>query len=250
MNPLTVRFRSRMSALAALCLLHGPLTALTIPVQDGDFTPTDWTHEVRFDAGFDTVNTTVTQVGSGGNPGSYRNIGYAMAWNGSQTYGSVYVLNRFVDSSYDPATQGAINFLNYAEQQTRTGANWSPALVAGNPLIFQDGKVFIGPGFVFGPTDYAWSAYADNSLLATEFQELSGMSLIPTSHPEFGIGGAVLQFGYARSNSYSFPSSISHAIDNWSMTLDVTPIPEPASAALGLGSLALGLVLWRRRCAG
>lgn len=237
-----------MAALASMLLLAQPLAAApTITILDGDFEPANWTHEVRFDSGFSTVNTAVAQIGSGGVPGAYRNIGYAMDHNGTQIYGTVYVLNRFGGGSYTPSAQGAINFIDYSEQQTRTGSNWAPALVGANPLIFQGGKVFLGPGFNFGPNDFSWTTHTDTNLVASEFMELNGMSVIVSSNPDFGLSGGTMQFGYARANSYSFDSSISHAIDNWSFALDVTPVPEPSTCVMAAGLLALALRRCRRR---
>jgi len=232
-----------MVALAgSLLVMESVLASSTVIIKDGDFLPASWSHEVRFDSGFDTVNTTITQVSTGGSPGSYRMIGYAMDHNGTQLYGSVFILNIFEADSYTPSTQGAVNLINYFEQQTRTGANWSPALVAGQPIISQGGKIFIGPVFNFGPNDHSWTTYMDDLLAASDFVELNGMNVITSSNPDFSSSGSTMKFGYARSNSYSFDSSISHAIDNWSFSLSVTPIPEPSSFVISAGFLGLALI--------
>lgn len=239
--------KTLLRSLALTSALAASLSeAATIVVSDGTFAPANWTYEVRFDVGLSGVTENVTQVGSGGVPGAYRSISYALAHSGVQTYGSVYVINRFADT-YTPATQGAISSLTYSENQTRLFADWSPALVGASAALFQDGRVFLGPWFNFGPGNFSWTSLSQVGLGATDFGELVGMNYAPTSHPDFSASGSPLQFGYVRANSYSFSSSLGHAIDNWSFTLETTPIPEPATLSALAGGLALGWVLLRRR---
>lgn len=234
-----------MATLVGQLAIIEPLAAAsTVVIEDGEFQSANWTNEVRSDSGLNTVTATITQVASGGIPGSYRRIGYSMDHNGTLTYGSLYVLNIFEAVQYTPSVQGAVNFVNYFEQQTRLSATWGPSMVGAQPLIFQGGKVFVGPGFNFGPNDNSWTSHSDSNLVASDFKELDGMTAILTSHPDFSLTGSAMKFGYARSNSTSFDAGISHGIDNWSYTLNVTPIPEPSSLALGAGFL--GLALFRR----
>lgn len=234
-------FPFRFSLLPRCLLVALPtLPAAAYTVGDGFFDPADWSHEVRYDAGFSEVLETVAQSLSGGNPGAYRSVGYSMTWSGVAVYGSVYVISRHLDFNYEPTTLGAITAVTYEEDQTRLSAAWPDAKVAGTPVLFQAGKVFLGPGFVFGPADSSWSQRVFTDLVATHFAELDGMTIVAGSHPDFSATGASISFGYARSNSYSFSSSISHGIDNWFFTVTSAPsIPEPAASA-GLAA-AVGL---------
>lgn len=231
--------------LLALVSIATPALASAFSVSDGTFAAADWTHEVRFDSGFISVTESVGQSPSGGAPGAYRQIGYAMAWAGTQTYGSVYVISRYTAAAYSPAALGAIGSISYDEDQTRVFADWSPALVAGNPVIFQAGKTYLGPNFVFGPNDLQWAHHAAAALTATDFVELSGMNVLTDSHPDFSASAPDLGFGYSRSNSYSFSSSLAHGIDNWSFS--IASVPEPAAAPVLAGLAALGLGVLRRR---
>jgi MYXO-CTERM domain-containing protein len=229
------------------CLPVCALTGRAYTAADGFFDPLDWSYEVRYDIGLSSVGASVSQVPTGGNLNSFQQTSYSMNWSGVQTYGSVYVISRHLDFSYDPSVFGAISSIDYTEDQTRTSAAWSPAQVAGYSVLFQSGKVFLGTGFVFGPADFNWSERTTPGLTAADFVELDGMSVLPASHPDFSSAGSVINFGYARSNSYSFSSAISHGIDNWSFT--VVSIPEPASGAAmaGLAVFALPFVRRRRR---
>lgn len=220
-------------------------TANAFTAADGFFDPVDWSYEVRYDIGLSSVGASVSQMPTGGYPNAFQQMSYSMDWSGVQTYGSVYVIARHLGFSYDPSAFGAISSVDYAEDQTRTSAAWSPAQVAGYSVLFQSGKVFLGTGFVFGPTDFNWSERTTLGLTAADFVELDGMNVLLGSHPDFSATGSAINFGYARSNSYSFSSTISHGIDNWSFT--VASIPEPANGAALAGFAALALPLLRRR---
>lgn len=231
--------------LVIACLPVFALTGSAYTAADGFFDPLDWSYEVRYDIGFTSVGTTVSQVPTGGNLNSFQQISYSMDWSGVQTYGSVYVISRHLDFSYDPSVFGAIASIDYAEDQTRVSSAWAPAQVAGYSVLFQDGKVFLGAGFVFGPNDFNWSQRTVPNLIANDYVELDGMNVLTASHPDFSATGSPIGFGYARSNSYSFSSSIAHGIDNWSFT--VSSIPEPATGAALAGLAAFAFPLLRRR---
>jgi hypothetical protein len=238
----------RLPAARFLLALLPALPAAAYTIGDGVFDPSDWSHEVRFDAGFTGVSASVSQVANGGNLGPYRSIGYSMTWAGTQVYGSVYVISRHLDFVYDPSVLGAIASLSYEEDQTRLSAGWSPALVAGNAVLFQAGKIYLGPNFVFGPNNLSWTERSFTGLTAADFVELDGMNVLTESHPDFSASAPTLGFGYSRSNSYSFSSSISHGIDNWFFTVEsAAPVPEPAAAAGLAGLAALGCAALRRR---
>lgn len=230
-------------ALGSYGASHSSVCAATVVISDSNFAPTDWTYEVRYDVGFASVGESVAQQLTGGNPNTFREISYSMAYSGAQLYGSVYVLNTLSGQGYDPSTQGAISSLAYSEDNTRIFADWSPAQVSGYPLLTQNGKVFLGPGFVFGPNDNDWQNKTLTNLDASSFRELFGMDLLPDSHPDFSDSGGQLSFGFARSNSYSFNANIGHGIDNFNVTLESAPEPTRT----GLLALSMTWLFYRRR---
>jgi hypothetical protein len=243
-------YQSINLTLAVFSLLASINTAIatTQTIGDGQFDLSDWAHEVRYDIGFSSVGESVTQSPSNGNPGAYRETSYSMTHSGIQLYGSIYLISRNLDFTFNPSAQGPITSLDYSEDNTRTFAGWSPALVSGYGVVFQEGKTYLSTGFVFGPIDNNWQTKEIKALTATDFIELVGMTIDSNSHPDFSVTGSTLEFGYARSNSYSFSSSIGHGIDNWFYDINYSPIPEPY--AIYSASLILGLVLYSRRSRG
>lgn len=223
------------------------LSAATVVISDGTFTPAMWTDEVRFDVGLSSASTVIVQQSSGGNPGFFRQTSYTLAHSGVQTYGAVYVLNAFHGQTYTPSLQGAISSLAYSEDRTRLSATWSPSLVGSAPGVWQNGKFYVGPGSNFGPADNNWQTLSLTGLKATDFVELSGLGSVAGSHPDFSASGSELVFGYARANSTSFSASISQGIDNWSFTLDTSPVPEPSRSILLLVGLSVCGMRRRRK---
>jgi hypothetical protein len=230
----------------SLALSAAGLQGATVVISDGTFAPADWTSEVRFDVGLSSAGTTITQVGSGGSPGAYRQTSYTLVHSGLQTYGAIYVLNAFQAQTYTPSAQGAINSLSYAEDRTRLSASWAPSLVGAMPALFQNGKYYVGPNSNFGPADNFWQTYTTTGLLATNFIELSGTIGVMGLHPDFSATGSTITFGYARANSTSFNATLSQGIDDWNVTLDTVAVPEPSRATLLLAGV-LSICSRRRR---
>lgn len=233
-----------------------PAGAATLTIADSTFANSDWTSQSLYDTGFTSVALSNGQSFSDGNAAPFRSTSYSMVWSGVQTYGSVYAWSFYQGATFTPSSQGAVNTLDYTEDNKRIFADWSPAAVAANALLRQNGSVYIGPFYVFGP-DQFWQTKSYSGLTASDFIEvnLGGDGQLAwnySAHPDFSATGSTLEFGYSRSNSYSFTSSIGHGIDNWAYTLNYTPtavVPLLPSAWL-LGSGLLGLIgVARRRLA-
>lgn len=250
-------------------LLVGAMLALTcLPaaaavVADATFANTDWTL-TQFNAG-NGGTVTGTQVLTGGNPGSFRNVTDALnaAPAGSETI--VLSTNIYTPFTYNPSASGAIASLNYTEDAACTGGcfgngqSTGPALLqGGNLYILSSSSVITGPGA-------GWVTHPLSALTAADFGLVSVTPTTisnPAQHPDFSAGAAPIQFGYFRANGTSVNGpayTLTAGIDNWQVTINTATAPPVASSTpvptMGLLELAVlagllasvGLVYARRR---
>ena len=212
-------------------------SADTITIADGDFASVDWLATVSKTTGGATQ--TVTQANSGGNPGAYRSMTHTLPGPSS-----IVVIHQYLGMSYDPSTQGAIDFVDYSEDRIQFNAPFSGAAIGARPALLQDGNWFFGPNITF--TNSNWQSVNLTGLTSADFVGSGGLT------PDFSASGSVISFGYTRSNTNNNSTSLietNSGIDNWSFVLTTQPVsavPVPAAVWL-FGSGLLGLVGVARR---
>jgi hypothetical protein len=235
MSPTTaVRYFSAL-ILTALSL-HAAIISLPT---DGTMSASNWT-TAKFADSEGTASFSTSQAASGGNPGSY--------WNVSQTYGpraatpsaTIALAHLHNSFTWNPATQGVLNTVsvNFHADVFNHGASNAVAL---GLVLLQNGTYYTH--FISAPSQGpSWTAYSATDINATDFS--SGLD-----NPNFSATGSLLEFGVYTSNGTALGSvsTTTTGIDNVSLALNVTPIPEPASTAILLSLVALGLVATQRR---
>jgi hypothetical protein len=184
---------------------------------DDTFNDSDWTRFAEHQSGPLFFEETAEQRTSGGNPGAYRHMTHY--W-GSGTQVFVFHLNN--NAIYDPSAQGAIVSINYSADII--GFYYSPnfGVFGDGILIEQDGRLFrtVTQG---NPFNNLWQTKSFTGLTADNFTALDDL----VSHPDFSSAGSPIKFGYIRANTiFTTPATLSHGIDNWSVTISTVPIKQ------------------------
>lgn len=214
------RHRGRWNVLLAL-LIAGHAAAQTFV--EGDFGPGSFTTQ-KAEVGGGSV-TAIQQ--SGGNPGSALAIttmipagsppgGFCANWE--------WIFITMTGAFVDPSATGGIASIDFSLDSSPLGAGMLQSQV---PALVQGGKIFLASGIATS-TSGGWTSTSASGLDASLFFEV--VDLPPceftdiTSHPDFGVGGALIQLGFGRGNSSAFGGDpVAHgfsvAADNWSMTV-------------------------------
>ena len=154
---------------------------------------------------------TVTNSATGGNLGGYRQMTHT-----EPSPSNIGVLHSFTGSTYDPATQGAIRHLHYAEDRIQINPPFNGAAIGTNFTAQQAGTthfVVIGANGAFA--SQVWERIGLRRLLTSDF-------ILTAPALDFTAAGAPITFGYQRGNTNN-PGGVTitttHGIDNWTVVV-------------------------------
>ncbi len=231
-------------------LLSWQSLAAAVTVSDGTFADADWTI-ASFSSGSGGTSTAV-QVGSGGNPGSYRNVTDMLTGGGVESV--VAGVSIYGPFTYTPTASGAIGSIDYSEDAACTSGCFGQGQSTG-PAVLQSGNYYTlcGPVIITG-TGASFINHALTGLTAADFGLValtSTNTCDPSVHPNFSAGGAPIQFGFFRANGTGPGGggyTLAAGIDNWSVTILApsatgAPIAVPALGPLEMSLLALAIGL-------
>lgn len=230
-------------ALAALAAATAATSAQATAFFDGTFVDTDWTAQKLFDnsnSGSGGASATIGQVGTGGNPGAYRQTVNDWLGTGGFEYGHVSTV-----AAYNPSIEGAITSMDFSYDARYfgfSGSGANPLAVAYLPFLMQGGSTYQGPYAT--ATQNSWVPFDFMNLMASDFTLTTGSG---PANPDFSATGGAIMFGYLTSNGSGFTGTheTTSGIDNWRVEVHNAQVPEPASLSLfGLGLAGLG---WARR---
>ena len=220
----------------------------SVNFSDGTFNDSDWAITVLGAGNGGTA--TASQVLSGGNPGSFRQITEIVnaAPNGSSE-SVVLAFNEKLGATFNPGTTGAISSIDYSEDAMSTGQGFAPAFIQGGTIYVYD---------LLGTAPSTWTSETEPGLTAGTFVSSSafGVSGGPVTNPDFSTAGAPLTFGFVRTTASGNGGggfATIGGIDNWSLTVNYNPsavaVPLPSSVWGGsalIGGLCLAAAARRR----
>ncbi|HLZ20741.1 MAG TPA: hypothetical protein VKQ30_01275 [Ktedonobacterales bacterium] len=227
--------RAVLAIVSIAALVVGPLwggLALGAPAptfSDGTFNNADWTAPPNYKI-FDTTPAasgmfTAFQVATGGSPlsPSYGTDAYRRVTHDFDGPGGVVFAHLKFAAIYDPATQGAIQHVDFAFDVNIFDFGGSFA-VGYSGLIRQNGSFYIKSPVISDSIENRWVHFDIPGLTAADFTKIGSFGTGgPT--PDFSSSGAPIQFGYATTNGSCCPGHIhtDSGIDNWAVF--VTPVP-------------------------
>ena len=188
-----------------------------ISFRDPDFELADWMVSSLAGVQPSALVLTVERVSEGGHPGSYLNMVFVLPLQPSDLqYPSVAFAK--TSALYDPRTQGAAYVIDYSEdclmpRHDFYTSNSTSLLLEQAGRAYEGGRTTCQSG--------AWEAAARAALRAEDFKLVEGPACGDgESCPDFSSSGPPMRFGFRR---YTDPSPIgtpiTHAIDNWSVTV-------------------------------
>lgn len=225
--------------IAAACLaasVAGGAQAEQVTFSDGTFADAGWTNTIlRRDPGITYSNTQAT---SGGNPGAYRR--FSGLYSGTSFPALLDEAHLKNGAVHNPATQGAIVSVGWSFD---IGAfDTHNNVFSLRVIAFQNGSYYSDTGFGLQGSQ-GW--FSPGPQTASQFSRWSGSGPL---FADFSSSGAPIQFGYLSTLYFTQANDRAGGIDNWSMTVNAAPVPEPATpvALLGIGLVALARALRRR----
>jgi hypothetical protein len=184
--------------------------------QDGDFDLAGWTIAPWIAPGTPAFTPIVERSASGGNPDAFLKTSLTMP-SGIGTVTVLYLSNSAV---HDPAVDGAIRSIDYAEDCAALLRGTATAVEV-KLLIEQNGRRFVSPPPAVACVSSSWKPVGNRSALrAADFTQLDGPACPATATcPDFSATAAPLRFGFARVTR-SYPNEAStDGIDNWKVSV-------------------------------
>ncbi len=152
-----------------------------------------------------------------GNPGGQRRMTHVMpgTTDGENNPTQINVLHVFTGGGWDPATDGPLAHIDYAEDQIEYDPPFDGAAIGTRFALVQDGVTYLAG---INPPD---NAYRNTAWQTTRVVNLTPDDFVPAPGPDFSADGAPMTFGYTRSNTSRGGREIilQHGIDNWTVEL-------------------------------
>ena len=206
------------SGLSGAAVTHLAVAASPgVVFHDGEFALSDWVATPLAQGVVPAPTQSAQATATGGFPGAWRSMVVQFA----PTYTRGTVVHASLPSTWDPASQGAIYVIDYAEDgiaQASTFASYTQSAL----LLEQAGRRYVSDtrdSYQRMSTTWAVSMSLA-SLHPQEFHLIDGPACgVGETCPDFSSAGAVMRFGYWRESASSTDTAVASGIDNWSVTV-------------------------------
>jgi hypothetical protein len=189
--------------------------------EDGEFLPDDWAASVVTNPAAGGPTATEDQQTTGGNPGAYRRLTFAMPAGASWLQMSSIAQR----SSYDPRSQGAIYLIDFAVdcRASREGSLFDVTLTYHQLLVEQAGRHYTSrQAFRCHDADL-WRTQSAMAWRVADLVQLDGPACrAGEACPDFAATAEPLRFGYlsgAQQFAGNPAGSLVQGFDNWKVTL-------------------------------
>jgi hypothetical protein len=189
------------------------VTSPGIVFADARFLDASWTMVVI--GGGNGGTGSAVQVQTDGDPGEARQISHHVNAAASGAISEVFTFHLFQDMTYDPASQGAIQSIDFAEDlrfPTTRGQGSGLALR-------QNEKVYYAiPSYTLPAESIAWMHRVVLGIVASDFVLLKSDGNQVAEHPDFSAAGMPIEVGFVRANSTNVGGAAYDRIgyiDNW-----------------------------------
>ena len=203
----------------------GDVPAGAFVIEDSEFLDTHWEAEDVATPGA-VYSWPIVREDSGGIGNTpYRNMTHSIenATNCevSCTLGVVHTITQVerngetVAATYDPAEQGAIDYIDYSEAQRILSPSSAGGEVGWSFALIQNGRRY---NAFPGPPAFANLNWATNGLCELRAADFGP----PGNNPDFSAGGAKISFAYVRSNSNTSEINTAtsvHGIDDFKVVI-------------------------------
>lgn len=192
-----------------------------VAYQDGEFLETDWDVTAIVDPPLNGPSFTAQRVQEGGNPGAFRSASYDL----SSVPSSVRIFYSARSAIYDPAANGPIYTIDFAEDCVTTSSTYLPYTV---PLLEQGGRRFVANITLRQSCNAtSWQVTpARRSLVAADFVQVDGTACgLAESCPDFSASGSPIGLGLVSAASLRSglpPGAVAQfgqGFDNWRVTV-------------------------------
>jgi hypothetical protein len=172
-----------------------------ILILEDTFEPDDWTVTAEATGGA-TYTVTQQPIGGFASP-PFRLMSHRLPPVTDSGLATIVVTHVYLGDSYDPAVQGAIRAIDYAEAGIILSFPFAEAFSTTQPVVAQGGRIYRSSKFlrfIAQNSSHAWETKSLSQLTAADFIAVGGSE---EDHPDFSAGGGPIQFGFTRSNGRS-----------------------------------------------
>jgi hypothetical protein len=159
-----------------------------------------------FSVGDQWEETVLNSIGGATSTFETRAEGYRRMTHVFTEPGGIAVRHLYTGGSYDPQTQGAIDYINYSEWRIEIDPPFSGAAVGSRFLVVQNGVTFTA---AIGNSEFTNLTWEKGEALQLRPSDFTPAGL------DFSDQGAEIRFGFLRSNSTNGSIVVTHGIDDW-----------------------------------